>query len=103
MKITLSPIASNTDDTPPSVLQDIITYRGESYDLSQLPNGGEVEAESPFLGAIKRIDGVIHVTLQYQYHTSTAESKQSTDINDYIFDVTSGECPCPIVRKESKA
>lgn len=100
MKITLSPIASSTDDTPPSVSQDIITYRGESYDLSQLPDGGEVEAEVPFVGKIKRIDGVVHITLQYQYDTTTAEPMQSTDINDYIFDVTSGDCPCPIKRKE---
>lgn len=100
MKITLSPIASHTDDTPPSVSQDTITYRGTDYDLSQLPDGGEVEAEAPFSGKIKRIDGVIHVTLQYQYCTDTAEPMQSTDIADYTFDVTSGDCPCPIKRKE---
>lgn len=99
MIITLSPTASNTNDTPPSVSKDKLTYRGEVYDLSQLPDGGQVEASEPFIGAIKRIDGVVHVTLQYQYCTDTAEPMQSTDINDYIFDVKSGNCPCPIVRK----
>lgn len=103
MIITLSPISSNADDTPPSVSQDTLTYRGVDYDLSQLPDGGEVEAESPFVGKIKRIDGVVHVTLQYQYCTDTAEPMQSNDIKDYIFDVASGECPCPIVRNGSKS
>lgn len=100
MKITLSPIASQTDDTPPSVNGEVLIYRGEDYDLSQLPNGGEVEAESPFVGKIKRDDnGVVSLTLQYRYRTDNAETIQSTDINDYMFDVTSGECRCPIKRK----
>ena len=100
MKITLSPIVSNQDDTPPSVNGEVLTYRGQDYDLSQLPNGGEVEAETPFVGKIKRDDsGMVSLTLQYQYSTETAEPMQSTDINDYIFDVESGECPCPIKRK----
>jgi len=101
LRITLSPIVSNQDDTPPSVNGEVLTYRGQDYDLSQLPNGGEVEADEPFVGKIKRDEqGVIHVTLQYRYCTETAEPMQSTDINDYIFDVTSGKCPCPIKRKE---
>lgn len=100
MKITLSPIVSNTEDTPPSVNGEVLTYRGEDYDLSQLPNGGEVEAEDPFSGKVKRDDNcIIQVTLEYRYSTNTAESMQSTDINDYIFDVESGQCPCPIKRK----
>ena len=101
MRITLSPKNDNEiNDIPPSVNGDIITYRGESYDLAQLPSGGEVEADEPFVGKIKRDEqGVVHVTLQYRYCTDTAELMQSTDINDYIFDVTSGECPCPIKRK----
>ncbi len=99
MIITLSPVVTDTEDTPPSVNGATITYRGQSYDLSQLPNGGEVEASEPFVGKIKSINGVIHATLQYQYCTDTAEPMQSTDINDYMFDVESGECPCPIKRK----
>jgi len=100
VRITLSPIVSNEEDTPPTVNGDTITYRGEKYDLGQLPRGGEVEAESPFSGKIKRDNnGIILLTLEYRYSSDTAEPIQSTDINDYIFDVESGECPCPIVRK----
>lgn len=101
MKITLSPIVSNQEDTPPSINGEVLTYRGQNYDLSQLPNGGEVEAETPFVGKIKRDEnGVIELTLQYRYSTDTAEPIQSTDINDYCFDVNNGECPCPIKRRE---
>lgn len=99
MKIILSPTAAFTDDTPPSVSGDTITYRGEQYDLSQLPDGAEVEAESPFIGKIKRVSGQIELTLQYQYNMTTADDFQSTDWADYTFIVTDGQCPCPIVRK----
>ena len=88
------------DDTPPSVSGEILNYRGESYDLSQLPNGAEVEASTPFTDRIKRsVEGELSVSLQYFYTTQTAEPHQSANINDYIFDVIDGDCPCPIKRK----
>lgn len=99
MKITLSPTAAFTDDTPPTVNNEVISYRGEQYDLSQLPDGAEVEADLPFIGKIKRINGQVELTLQYQYNMETAEDNQSTDWDDYTFVVEDGECPCPIVRK----
>lgn len=101
MKIILSPINSAADDEPPAISGDTITYRGETYDLSQLPDGGEVEAELPFVGPIRRTDGSVHATLQYRYSTTTAYPVQSTDIADYTFDVVEGECPDPIQRKET--
>lgn len=99
MKITLSPIAAFTDDTPPTVNDEVLTYRGETYDLTQLPDGAEVEAELPFIGSIKRVNGEVELTLQYYYNMETAEDNQSTDWDDYTFVVVNGECPCPIVRK----
>ena len=103
MKIKLDAIESGinkVDDNPPTVSGEVLTYRGESYDLSQLPNGAEVEADAPFTDKIKRsVDGELSVSLQYFYTTQTAEANQSTNINDYIFDVIDGECPCPIKRK----
>ena len=103
MKIKLDAIESGinkVDDNPPTVSGEVLTYRGESYDLSQLPNGAEVEAETPFTDKIKRsVDGELSVSLQYFYTTQTAEANQSMNINDYIFDVIDGECPCPIKRK----
>ena len=103
MKIKLDAIESGInkiDDTPPTVSGEVLTYRGESHDLSQLPNGAEVEAETPFTDKIKRsVDGESSVSLQYFYTTQTAEANQSMNINDYIFDVIDDECPCPIKRK----
>ena len=100
MKIKLDAIENPIDDTPPTVSGDVLTYRGESYDLLQLPNGAEVEAETPFTDKIKRsVDGELSVSLQYFYTTQTAEANQSMNINDYIFDVIDGDCPCPIKRK----
>ena len=99
MKIILSPIAAFTDDTPPTVSGELIIYRGEQYDLSQLQDGAEVEADLPFIGKIKRIAGQVELTLQYQYNMETAEDNQSTDWSDYTFVVTDGQCPCPIKRK----
>jgi len=103
MKIKLDAIESGIDkidDIPPTVSGDTLTYRGEPYDLSQLPNGADVEAETPFIIKIKRnADGELSVSLQYFYTTQTAEANQSMNINDYIFDVIDGDCPCPIKRK----
>jgi len=103
MKIKLDAIESGIDkidDTPPTVSSEVLTYRGESYDLSQLPNGAEVEADFPFTDKIKcSVDGELSISLQYFYTTQTAEANQSMNINDYIFDVIDGDCPCPIKRK----
>ncbi|MGX5913958.1 hypothetical protein ACR0ST_04430 [Aliidiomarina sp. Khilg15.8] len=100
MIITLAPQETENNDAPPAVNGQSISYRGETYDLSQLPNGGEVEAGEPFVSKIKRDNaGVVHLTLQYNYSTDTAEPMQSTNPGDYIFHVTDGQCPCPIQRK----
>lgn len=96
MKIILSPQAAFNTDEAPKVNGEILTYRGEIYDLSQLPDGGEVEASEPFIGKIKRVDGQIQLTLRYNYDMGAAEDNQSTDWADYTFVVTDGECPCPI-------
>lgn len=97
-KIILSPISSNKNDTPPDVNGSVFTYRGEDYDLSQLPIGAEVEADLPFIGKVKNNQGVIEVTLQYMYD-NTALPNQSTDWNDYTFTIESGTFNCPIARK----
>lgn len=99
MKITLSPLEYDMDDTPPTVIDNTILYRGSEYDLSQLPIDSQVEADSPFVGLIKNNAGEIEVVLEYRYSTDTAEPHQSANINDYTFTVVDGECPCPIKRK----
>lgn len=47
------------------VAGDTIAIDGIPYDLSAVPEGGEgwPEGETPFVGPIRRIDGVIHATV----------------------------------------
>ena len=68
MKIKLSPIASNAKTTI-EVQGDTLIYNGVSYDFSVIPEGAEVEAEAPAVGIIKRVNGVMEVTLQYFYNS----------------------------------
>ena len=66
MIIELSPIASNKTSEI-IVSAEAITYNGEYYDLGTIPDGGEVQGEAPAIGKIKRVNGVINITLQYEY------------------------------------
>lgn len=66
IKIKLSPVASNVKTTI-EVRGDTLIYDCVSYDLSVIPDGAEVEAEAPAIGIIKKVDGVIEITLQYFY------------------------------------
>ena len=96
MKITLSPIASDHTTTV-SVDGLILTIDGQEIDLSVIPEGGvaEPEDDSPFIGNVTRNA----VTIRYHYESAKAEPNQSTNWNDYTFDMTSGEVPCPILWK----
>lgn len=101
MIITLVPqfaIPGTVGDRPPSVIGETIRYRELDFDLSQLLDGHIVEASSPFVGVIKRTNGVVHVTLEYLVD-ETAATQQSTNIEDYCFQVKDGMCPCPIQRQ----
>jgi hypothetical protein len=93
MKIILSPIASGYTTTV-SVNGLKLTIDGQEIDLAQIPEGGvaEPDDDSPFVGNVTREQ----VTIKYHYESAKAEPNQSPDINDYKFDVTSGEVPCPI-------
>ena len=93
MKIKLSPVASNKT-TSVSVSGLVVTIDGTEYDISIIPEGGQAEAseDSPFIGTVKRDS----VTIRYEYDSQKAEPNQSTDWDDYTFDVVEGEVPCPI-------
>jgi len=96
MKITLSPIAS-TYTTEVEVDGLTITIDGIPINLSVIPVGGyaEPDEDSPFIGKVTRDE----VTVRYHYDSALAGPDQSTDWDDYTFDVTSGPVPCPIVWK----
>lgn len=93
MQIILSPIASNKTTTV-SVSGLNVTVDGTDYDLSVIPECGKAEAgeNSPFIGTVTRE----LVTIRYEYSSLLAEPEQSTDWDDYTFDVTAGYVPCPI-------
>ena len=93
MRVVLSPLASD-HTTSVSVNGSIVTVDGTDYDLSIIPEGGVAEADesSPFTGIVTREQ----VTVKYHYESSKAEPNQSTDWNDYTFDIESGDVPCPI-------
>ena len=82
MKISLSPIASDRT-TEISVSGEVITYDGVAYDMSAIPDGGEVEGQQPAIGTIKRVNGEIEITLMYFYDSKTATEAQRFPANPY--------------------
>ncbi|WP_072669718.1 hypothetical protein [Vibrio injensis] len=93
MKIKLNPCPV-WHNTKVSVNGLVVTIDGVDYDLSEIPDGGQAEAEegSPFIGIVTRDE----VTINYCYDSSKAEPQQSTDWVDYTFEIEQGEVPCPI-------
>lgn len=93
MIIKLSPIASNKT-TSVSISGLILTVDGIDIDLSVIPENGQADAEddSPLIGVVTRDE----VTIFYEYNSQLAEPYQSTNWDDYTFEVTDGEVPCPI-------
>lgn len=102
MKIKLiaaAALPSENEDFPPVAQGETISYRGNDYDLSPLGEGEEIEIGLPFVGPVIRQNGEIVLSLEYKYSTETAEPNQPTDWAAYTFNVTDGQCPCPIIRK----
>ena len=99
-KITLNYTPSLTGEaTSISANGSTLTYNGTNYDFSSLPDGAQVEASHPATGIIKNVGGVIHLTVEYHVPDEEADSMQSTDINDYIVNLSSGALQCPIKRR----
>jgi len=94
MKVVLTPIASDRTSTV-EVSGSVITVDGIPIDLSVIPIGGDAEAseDSPLVGRVTRDKCCV----KYYYDLAKAEPHQSTDLNDYTFDLEFGEVPCPIV------
>ena len=100
MKLTLSPQVGLPDqpETTLHVAGDIITVDGTPYDLSPVPEGGEATAEdSPFVGKITRINGVINCTVLVQLD-STAADDQGSD--PWVVENATGDITIPAIRKE---
>lgn len=93
MKIILSPV-SGYKTTTISISGLVLTIDDAEYDLSIIPEGGQAEASegSPFIGTVTRE----LVTVRYEYDSMKADPGQSTNWDDYTFDMVEGEVPCPI-------
>lgn len=100
-KITLNCTPGKTT-TQISANGTTLIYNGVDHDFSALNNGDCVEAIAPANGIIKKVDGVIHINLKYRFDETISDPIQSTDINDYIVDLISGELVSPI-KLRSKA
>ena len=99
MKITLSPIVSHQPVTPPVVSVDglLLTVGDTTIDLSQIPEGGQAEADenSPLIGVCTREA----VTARYPYSTDVYSPMQPTDPASYVFEIESGMVPCPLIKR----
>jgi hypothetical protein len=99
MIITLIPQATPSTSTTVRVSNEIIIVNDVEYDLSAITNGLQVESEHPAVGTISNIDNEIYISILYQYVESEAEPIQSTNADDYIFNISEGEIPSPIKLK----
>lgn len=101
MKITLQPVSVPYLETPTAISINGLTlsYNGTDYDLSVIPEGGEATApdDSIFIGIVTR-DAV---TVRYPYDQSKAALHQPSDPAAYVFEVTDGPVPDPIVWRDA--
>jgi len=101
MHLTLSPQVGlpGQPETTIHVAGDILTVDGTAYDLSPVPEGGEGEwPDSPFIGPIRRIGGVIHAALRVRLG-DTAADDQPTDPKHWIIQDAEGDAIIPAARK----
>lgn len=101
MLLTLSPISSLSAPTSTlSVAGDVLSVDGTPYDLSPIPEGGEGTAppDWPFVGPIRRIDGVIHATLRITLGPDCA-AHQPADPAHWVIEAAGGPVIIPAIRK----
>lgn len=82
------------------VAGDVITSDGTAYDLGAVPEGGEgwPEAEAPFIGPIRRINGVIHATIVMRLGDTAAPDQSGP----WVIDAASGDVTIPAKRKQKE-
>ena len=99
MKLKLSPIAGlpGAPETTISVSGDTIAIDGTPYDLSPVPEGGEATADdSPFIGKITRVNGVIHCTVLVRLGDTAADDQPDSP---WVIEAASGDVTIPALRK----
>jgi hypothetical protein len=102
MELKLTPQAGlpGQPETALHVAGDVLTVNGIPFDLSPVPEGGEGEwPDSPFIGPIRRVGGVIYATLLVRLG-DTAADDQPTDPACWVIPEAEGEVTIPALRKE---
>ena len=105
MHLTLSPQVGlpGQPETTLHVAGDVITIGGVPHDLSPIPEGGEGDwPDSPFIGPIRRIGGVIHATVLVRLG-DTAADDQPADPAHWVLSAASGAVTIPAARKPKDA
>ena len=99
MKLTLTPTVGlpGQPETTLHVAGDIITVDDAPYDLSPVPEGGEATAEdSPFVGKITRVGGVIHCTIKVRLGDTAASDQPDSP---WVIEAADGDVEIPAARK----
>ena len=100
-EITLLPVAIHEGKTTEiSASGFTLNYNNTPYDFSVLEDGDQVEAQDPAQGLIKKIDGVIHITLRYQYVSRTAKPHQPDMQLNHTLDNASLVSPVELMEAE---
>ena len=102
MHLTLSPQAGlpGEPETALHVAGDVLTIDGTAYDLSPIPEGGQGEWEdSPLIGPIRRIDGVIHATVLVRLGATAADEQPESP---WTIENASGDVTIPAARKPAQ-
>lgn len=101
MHLTLSPQIGlpGQPETVLHVAGDMLTVDDLVFDLSPVPEGGEGEwPGGPFIGPIRRIDGVIHATVLVRLGDDAADD-QPCDPEHWVIPGAEGEVVIPALRR----
>ncbi|MBI6630660.1 hypothetical protein [Pontibaca salina] len=101
MKLTLHLSAGRPGDpdTTAHVTGDILRVNGTEYDLSAVPEGGcaTPQGDHPFVGTIRRADGLIHAAIIWGYDSTAARPDQGSQ--PIVIDITQGRISVPVARR----
>jgi hypothetical protein len=100
MMLTLIP-QWGRPEMPWSVDGEVLTIGDTPHDFSVVPDGGEATValdpgdDHRFLGPIRRVDGVLHLTAIYHLDDTAVDPQPNAP---WVLDVTDGAVDPPVVR-----
>ena len=99
MHLTLSPQQSlpGQPETALHVAGDVLTVDGSPYDLSPVPEGGDGKwPDSPLIGRIRRVGGVIHATVLVRLGDTAARDQPD---DPWVIPDAEGDVTIPAARR----